>query len=95
MCSHIQHVELFHGRKHGGGLFTTCYPFAIVCLRIGQQRVARLAHVGFAANVICESTWIMLHDLHLQEPNAYFYNRKSQIANRKSQIANRKFKSQK
>ena len=56
MCSQNQHVELFHGRKHGVGLFTTCYPFAIVRLRIGQQRVARRAHVGFAANVICAST---------------------------------------
>jgi hypothetical protein len=56
MYSHIQYVELFHGYKHGGGMFTTCYPFAIVCLRIGQQRVAHRTHVGFAANVICEST---------------------------------------
>jgi hypothetical protein len=63
MWSHVQHVELFHGRKHGGGMFTTCYPFAIVCLRIGQQRVARHAHVGFAANVNCESTRIVLHNL--------------------------------
>jgi hypothetical protein len=56
MCSQNQHVELFHGRKHGVGLFTTCYPFAIVRLRIGQQREEHLAYVGFAANVICEST---------------------------------------
>jgi hypothetical protein len=55
MYSHVQHVELFHGCKHGNGLFTTCYPFAIVRLRIGQQRVARSAQIGFAANVICES----------------------------------------
>ena len=55
MCSQNQHVELFHGHKYGVGLFTTCYPFAIVRLRIGQQRVARRAHVGFASNVICES----------------------------------------
>ena len=27
----------------------------VTVLRIGQQRVARRAHVGFAANVICES----------------------------------------